>query len=115
MVKSQFLATISHELRTPLNSIIGFSQLLLMGAVGNLSADQADRVDRIFRSGQDLLSMINDLLDVSKIEAGRTEIIFQPFAVRDWVRSDHLMWGMIGVCLATPVGMLAWFKHRGWL
>ena len=87
MVKSQFLATVSHELRTPLNSIIGFSQLLMMGAAGDLNDEQADRVDRIFKSGQDLLSMINDLLDVSKIEAGRTEIFQQPFAVRDWSRS----------------------------
>jgi len=83
-IKSQFLATISHELRTPLNSIMGFSQLLLLGAAGDLNEKQADRIERILKSGQELLSLINDLLDLSRIEAGRAEIIRKPFAVKTW-------------------------------
>jgi signal transduction histidine kinase len=75
-VKSRFLATVSHELRTPMNSIIGYSEILQDELDGPLTADQADSVERILRSGRNLLSLINDVLDYSKIEAGK--IIIRP-------------------------------------
>jgi signal transduction histidine kinase len=72
--KSDFLANMSHELRTPLNAIIGFSEVLKDGLVGVLTPKQQDYVGDIFKSGQHLLSLINDILDLSKIEAGKMEL-----------------------------------------
>jgi signal transduction histidine kinase/CheY-like chemotaxis protein len=69
-MKSEFLATMSHELRTPLNAIIGFSDALKEGMVGPISAPQRQFIDDIYTSGQHLLSVINDILDLSKVEAG---------------------------------------------
>lgn len=79
-LKSMFLATISHELRTPLNAINGYSELLLSGIYGDLNNDQVDRVERVNRSGKHLLTLINDLLDLTKIEAG--EAPFNPVPTR---------------------------------
>jgi len=73
-LKSEFLANISHELRTPLNAIIGYSELLIAGTYGGLNEKQQDRLSRVFRSGQNLLDLINDILDLSKIEAGRMQL-----------------------------------------
>ncbi|MCG8425181.1 MAG: ATP-binding protein [Proteobacteria bacterium] len=73
-MKSEFLATMSHELRTPLNAIIGFSEMLRDGAVGPLDEQQADYAGEIFTSGHHLLSLINDILDLSKVEAGRMDL-----------------------------------------
>ncbi|TMD85704.1 MAG: GAF domain-containing protein [Chloroflexi bacterium] len=72
--KAEFLANMSHELRTPLNSILGFSQLLLEGDGGVLSGDQRQDVDIITQNGQHLLALINDLLDISKLEAGKAQL-----------------------------------------
>jgi signal transduction histidine kinase len=72
--KSEFLATMSHELRTPLNAIIGFSQVLKEQMYGPLNEKQADYVDDVLSSGQHLLNLINDILDLAKVEAGRMEL-----------------------------------------
>jgi PAS domain S-box-containing protein len=70
-MKSEFLATMSHELRTPLNSVIGFSEALKDGLIGEMSESQQDYIGDIFTSGQHLLSLINDILNFAKIEAGQ--------------------------------------------
>lgn len=70
-VKSEFLATMSHELRTPLNAILGFSQILDSQSKGPLTSHQAEMVKRIFTNGKNLLNLVNDILDLSKLEAQR--------------------------------------------
>jgi signal transduction histidine kinase/DNA-binding response OmpR family regulator/signal transduction protein with GAF and PtsI domain/PAS domain-containing protein len=75
-LKSEFLANVSHELRTPLNAIIGYSELLLSETYGDLNDTQTDRLNRVYRSGRNLLALINDILDISKIEAGRMDLEF---------------------------------------
>ncbi|MFM9436438.1 PAS domain S-box-containing protein [Janthinobacterium sp. CG_23.3] len=77
-MKSEFLATMSHELRTPLNAIIGFSEALKDGLIGALSDSQHEYIGDIFTSGQHLLSLINDILDLSKVEAGMMALELDP-------------------------------------
>ncbi|MCC3404331.1 MAG: PAS domain-containing protein [Microcoleus sp. PH2017_10_PVI_O_A] len=89
-LKSQFLATMSHELRTPMNAIIGFSQLLLRQHKPLLSAQQTDMVGRILNNGKNLLVLINDILDLSKIESGRTELETEEFDLTELVMDAAL-------------------------
>jgi signal transduction histidine kinase len=78
-LKSQFLATMSHELRTPLNSIIGFTGLLRQGMAGPVNAEQEKQLGMVYSSGLHLLSLISDLLDLSRIEAGKMELECKTF------------------------------------
>lgn len=77
-LKSEFLANVSHELRTPLNAIIGYSALLIDSVYGPLNPDQRDRLRRIHTNGEQLHALINDVLDLSKIEAGQMRIKPEP-------------------------------------
>jgi GAF domain-containing protein len=81
--KSEFLANMSHELRTPLNAIIGFSEALSERMFGELNDKQADYLNDIHESGRHLLSLINDILDLSKIEAGRMDLEVSTFSLPD--------------------------------
>ncbi len=79
--KSEFLATMSHELRTPLNAIMGLSQLLQQEMVGSLNEKQQEYITCIYNSGEHLLAVINDILDLSKVEAGKEELSLLPLSV----------------------------------
>ena len=79
LTKSEFLATISPELRTPLNSIIGFSDMLYEQIYGKLNKKQLRSVGNISKSGKHLMNLINNILDISKIEAGKMELGYKNF------------------------------------
>ncbi len=85
--KSEFLANMSHELRTPLNAIIGFSEMMLEGLSDPLTAQQEDFVKDINSSGKHLLDLINDILDLSKIEAGKMELVLDGMSVKGLIDS----------------------------
>ncbi len=86
-MKSQFLANMSHELRTPLNSIIGFSRVILKGIDGPINDIQQQDLGAIYNSGQHLLNLINDVLDLSKIEAGKMELSFAEIDITEIINS----------------------------
>ncbi len=95
-LKSQFLANMSHELRTPLNSIIGFSRVILKGIDGPISEPQQQDLSAIYNSGQHLLGLINDILDLSKIDAGKMELSVEELNIADIINS----------VLATTAGLV---------
>lgn len=78
-VKDDFLASMSHELRTPLNSIIGFSGILTQGLAGPLNGEQHKQISIIRESGERLLELVNDVLDLSRIESGKVDVISEEF------------------------------------
>ena len=81
--KSEFLASMSHELRTPLNAIIGFSEIMITGIGGNLNEAQKGYVKDIHNAGRHLLVIIDDILDLSKVEAGKMELVIEKFSVHE--------------------------------
>lgn len=83
LAKSDFLSAMSHELRTPMNAILGFSQFLLQNPSNPLSQDQEDSVHHILKGGEHLLDLINDVLDLSKIEAGKIEVSIEDVSVEN--------------------------------
>jgi signal transduction histidine kinase len=89
--KSEFLANMSHELRTPLNAILGFSQVLQQKLFGELNSKQDEYVGDILSSGNHLLSLINDVLDLSKIEAGQIELETERFSLREAIERGVAM------------------------
>lgn len=86
-MKTQFLANMSHELRTPLNSIIGFSRLILKGIDGPITAMQQEDLTSIYNSGQHLLNLINDILDLAKIDAGKMALVFEQVNLEEIAQS----------------------------
>jgi signal transduction histidine kinase len=106
--KSEFLANMSHELRTPLNAILGFSQVLQQKLFGELNEKQGEYIEDILSSGNHLLSLINDVLDLSKVEAGQIELEVAPFSLREAVERGVVMVreraSKNGVALAAEVG-----------
>ncbi len=87
-MKSEFLANMSHELRTPLNAIIGFSEVLSDGLLGDMTEKQRKFIGDIFKSGKHLLSLINDILDLSKVEAGKMLLDLDPLEISSLLRNS---------------------------
>ncbi len=100
--KSAFLASMSHELRTPLNAVIGFSELMLDGVPGEINDEQKDCLNDILSSGQQLLNLINEVLDLSKVEAGRMELKLENLNLVD----------VIDEVVSTVTPMLDGNKHK---
>ncbi len=101
--KSEFLANMSHELRTPLNSIIGFSDVLLAGMTGELTDKQDKYVHNISKSGRHLLELINSILDISKIEAGKAELYYEEFEICEVL--DEILTLMTPIAVSKNISM----------
>ena len=91
--KSEFLATMSHEFRTPLNAILGYTQLIDMGVLGSVSPQQHDHLQRLRASAVHLLGLVNDILDLSKIEAGRVNVSRETAYVSDVIHATMALVG----------------------
>jgi PAS domain S-box-containing protein len=89
--KSDFLANMSHELRTPLNSIIGFSDMMRDGMAGEINEEQKDYLKDIYESGNHLLALINDILDLSKVEVGKMELELSEFDLKELIDGSLVM------------------------
>jgi signal transduction histidine kinase len=107
--KSEFLASVSHDLRTPLNVVIGYSQLLAEGTFGTLNPDQRDTVERIIRTSTMQMTLINDLLDLARIEQGKLAYHCQPVAIGDLVPQLRDM--MDALLRARPIRFEADVTH----
>jgi PAS domain S-box-containing protein len=102
--KSDFMSSMSHEIRTPLNSIIGFAEVLLMGISGDLPPDAQEDVQAIYDNGQSLLKIINDILDLSKIEAGALTLNPEPIVIADLLQD--VLNNNAGLLVDKPLEML---------
>jgi PAS domain S-box-containing protein len=111
--KSEFLASMSHELRTPLNGIIGFSEFLVDGKPGPLNVKQKEYLEDILNSGRHLLQLINDVLDLSKVEAGRVEFNPEPFQLRKAIAEVRAIAGPLGQKKRVEVGVAVDSKLNG--
>ncbi|GGC97439.1 sensor histidine kinase [Undibacterium terreum] len=107
-IKSSFLATMSHELRTPLNSIIGFSGILFQELAGPLNTEQKKQLGMVRESSRHLLALVNDVLDISKVEAGQLQVLQVPFPIAESLtRSVSLVAPLAekkGLTLTTKIG-----------
>ena len=104
-LKSMFLASMSHELRTPLNSIIGFTGLLLMGMAGELNEEQKKQLGLVKNSAKHLLNLINDILDISKIEAGKIDLDITKFNIKQLV--DEVIEEASSLLVGKPIRLEA--------
>ena len=106
--KSEFLANMSHELRTPLNSVLILARLLAENKQQNLVDKQIEYANIIYKSGSDLLELINDILDLSKIEAGKIELLFEQAPIADIAEDMNQLFGVVanekGIHLSTKIG-----------
>jgi signal transduction histidine kinase len=103
-LKSQFLANMSHELRTPLNSIIGFSKVILKGIDGPVTDTQREDLNAIYNAGQHLLGLISDMLDISRIEAGKLDLSFERVNVEEII--DSVMATATGLVKDKPIELV---------
>ncbi len=103
-LKSEFLANMSHELRTPLNSIIGYTEIMLMGIEGELDPEMQEDVEAIYENGQHLLRLINDILDLAKIEAGHMALSMEQVDIEPLL--DDVRTNNAGLVLNKPVEIL---------
>ncbi len=103
-VKNQFLANMSHELRTPLNSVIGFSRVILKGIDGPINETQEQDITAIYNSGMHLLNMINEILDMSKIEAGKMELQIEELNISDLI--NNVITNSMGLVKDKPLELI---------
>lgn len=104
IAKSEFLANISHELRTPLNSILGFSQMLYDRIPGSINEKQAKYASNIIKSSKHLMDLINEILDLSKIEAGKMELVYETIDINDL--TDEIVTSMKPAAMSKNIDMV---------